>query len=105
MGEHRTEDAEVYEFESRFLHRIRRMYQMRTEIYEFAEELERVMSENDIEKGDSYKEMTLDEHRSGLMDEIMEWLDSDNEKNEMKELSDIGNRCWMLWRALKVSKS
>ena len=74
---------------------------MRKEIYEFAEELERVMSENDAEKGDSWKTMSVEEHRDGLDDETDELWAALTLKEEMKELIDVGNRCWMLWNALK----
>lgn len=80
----------------------------RPEIIEFAEAMEKVMSRNDKEKGDSWKTCDMDFLVNKLKEEIREW-EEDNDYNEryglspadMEELVDIANVCMMLFQRIK----
>ena len=78
---------------------------MREEITAFAEEMEKIMRENDKEKGDSWKHMDIVLLEVKLDEEINEWkrvrhkiMNIDEKK---KELVDIANICMMLWNRLQ----
>ena len=72
---------------------------MREEIRKFAEEMERIMSENDAKKGDSWKRCDVRFLDDRLKEEFSEWDNTNKAGN--KELVDIANFCMMLWNRLE----
>jgi len=74
---------------------------MRKEIKEFAEEMERVMQENDAIKRNSWKNLPISYLEHKLIEEYQEWYLLSNIKNNKKELIDIANICMMLWHRYK----
>lgn len=70
---------------------------MRDEIKTFAEQMEWVMSENDISKGDSWKTCDLKFLEEKLKEEITEYF----EDGITHELIDIANMAMMLWNRKK----
>jgi len=98
---------------------------MRNEIKSFAMSMEKVMKENDVEKGDSWKEMDYNYMRDKLLEEVLEYLlidDWDTPLNligkiisqiqykrggkkpnvHLKELLDIANVCMMEWNRQQI---
>lgn len=69
--------------------------EMRIEIQEFAEEMERIMQNHDSKKGDSWKHMHIRELEELLEKEYHEW------QHELfpdsKECVDLANLAMMLW--------
>ena len=84
----------------------------RPEIIEFTKEMERVMSENDKEKGDSWKTCDIEFLVDKLEEEIEEWKEGNdyrehyalmpyNLDSHKKELVDMANVCMMIWHRLE----
>lgn len=71
---------------------------MRKELLEFSNEMECVMSVHDINKRDSWKNMSMDELVKKLHEEYNEVLVSDISS---KELVDLANVCMMLWNRIE----
>jgi hypothetical protein len=67
---------------------------VRSEIMDFARNMERVMGKHDSIKGDSWKTMSMDELLYLLSEEVEE-LASNPDSHE--EFIDIANFCMMLW--------
>lgn len=82
---------------------------IRTEVMEFAEAMERVLKENDKEKGDSWKRMEVSRLELLLTREISELCDASFKKNGSKErraelrkkLIDVSNLAMMVWQRKK----
>ena len=77
---------------------------MRTAIHSFAHEMERVMADNDKEKGDSWKGvLPIFQLKYQLINEIeelkIELTDNDGDALK-KELVDVANYCMMIWNRL-----
>jgi hypothetical protein len=84
---------------------------LREEIKEFAEEMERIMKENDEDKGDSWRDCSVEFLINKLWEEIEEFKHIVSphiiyEKDNLpeKELTDIANVCMMLFHRLKIIK-
>ena len=75
--------------------------EIRKEIMEFAEEMERIMNKHDINKSDSWK--TCDEGFlwKKLREEWKELDDCYSDESKSKEFIDVANVCMMLWNRLK----
>lgn len=71
--------------------------QIRGEIMEFAEEMERNMRENDREKGDSWKTLPIEFLDKKWEEETSEYQNPE----DYKELVDVGVVSMMLWQRLK----
>ena len=70
--------------------------EIRKEILEFAEQMEMVMQENDGDKGDSWKNLSIDFLDEKIDEEFYEWFES----GDKAELIDIANVAMMLWHRL-----
>lgn len=76
---------------------------LRSELREFADEMERELRRHDSRKGDSWKtmnEVVLSEMIADVWDKL-EDLDHENREQERSELVDLSNLSMMLWHRLK----
>jgi len=78
---------------------------LRKEVLEFAQEMERVMSEHDYKKGDSWKRCSLDYLWERLSEEISEAVyEAENERGNPEEFIDVANFCMMIYHRLKENE-
>ena len=70
---------------------------MREEIKEFAEEMEKVMQKHDRYKKDSWKTCNLEYLEKKLVEEYKEWKDGNVLCPLKNEVVDIANVCMMLF--------
>jgi len=78
---------------------------MREEIRIFAEQMEKVISEHDKEKGDSWKTMDINNLMEKLIEEaeeVEEEIRWDYSKRLKDELVDLANFCMMVWKRIEV---
>ena len=78
---------------------------MREEIRIFAEQMEKVMSEHDKEKGDSWKTMNITNLMDMLVEEseeVEEEISWDYSKRLKDEVVDLANFCMMVWNRIEV---
>lgn len=72
---------------------------VRKEIQDFAEEMEKKMQEMDETKADSWRNVHIARLRGALDLEFKEWEKAVNDLGdgeETEELVDIANFCWMI---------
>ena len=70
---------------------------MREDLEEFVEEMEKVLSKHDKEKGDSWKTCDKEFLENKLKEEFREWKNTAVPLNKGVEVIDIANICMMLW--------
>ena len=78
---------------------------MREEIRIFAEQMEKVMSEHDKEKGGSWKTMDITNLMDMLVEEseeVEEEISWDYSKRLKDEVVDLANFCMMVWNRIEV---
>jgi len=74
---------------------------MRKDVLEFAKEMEKVLRENDAEKGDSWKTMYMSELYECLNNESGEYWAAETDEDSAKECVDCGNILMMLYHRHK----
>ena len=78
---------------------------MREEIRIFAEQMEKVMSEHDKEKEDSWKTMDIYDLMDMLItksEEVEDEISWDYSKRLKDEVIDLANFCMMVWNRIEV---
>ena len=75
--------------------------EVRKEIKEFAEEMERVMQEHDAEKGDSWKKRPSYFLIKVLLGKVEEFHYTESNYKAREEVVDIANYCMMLFHRYK----
>ena len=74
---------------------------LRPEVLEFAQEMEKVLRENDAEKGDSWKKMYMSELHECLNKEADEYWAAETDEDSAKECVDAANILMMLYHRHK----
>ena len=74
---------------------------LRPEVLEFAQEMEKVLRENDAEKADSWKTMPMYELHECLNKEAGEYWAAETEEDSAKECVDSANILMMLYHLHK----
>ena len=78
---------------------------IRNPIMNFALDMERIMSENDATKGNSWKDCDIEYLVDKLGEKYKEWensLDLNSFESDPEELVDLANLCMMLWNRNKL---